>query len=190
MKENRKSNAISRRGLLGAAGVMAAAPVVGRASTIVRPKEKFDAVYDVIVVGSGFAALASALRAREEGASVLLIEKMPAFGGNSAINGGAFAVAGSPLQEKEGIKDSPDLMLQDMIKSGRGLSHVHLLKMIVEGTRPAFDWVVKYGVQFKPFVQHFGGHSVPRIMQTAESTGGGITRRRARNRVWCSISAV
>ena len=62
MKENRKSNAISRRGLLGAAGVMAAAPVVGRASTIVRPKEKFDAVYDVIVVGSGFAALASALR--------------------------------------------------------------------------------------------------------------------------------
>lgn len=176
MKENRKSNAISRRGFLGAAGVMAAAPVVGRASTIARPKEKFDAVYDVIVVGSGFAALASALRAREEGASVLLIEKMPAFGGNSAINGGAFAVAGSPLQEKEGIKDSPDLMLQDMIKSGRGLSHVHLLKMIVEGTRPAFDWVVKYGVQFKPFVQHFGGHSVPRIMQTAESTGGGITR--------------
>ena len=49
---------------------------------------------------------------------------MPAYGGNSAINGGAFAVAGSPLQEKEGIKDSPELMLQDMIKSGRGLSHV------------------------------------------------------------------
>lgn len=51
----------------------------------------------------------------------MLLEKMPAYGGNSAINGGAFAVAGSPLQEKEGIKDSPELMLQDMIKSGRGL---------------------------------------------------------------------
>lgn len=67
-------------------------------------------------------------------------------------------------------------MLQDMIKSGRGLSHVDLLKNIVYGTRPAFDFTVKYGVKYKPFVQHFGGHSVPRIMQTIESTGGGITR--------------
>ena len=67
-------------------------------------------------------------------------------------------------------------MLQDMIKSGRGLSHVDLLKNIVYGTRPAFDFTVKYGVKYKPFVQHFGGHSVPRIMQTVESTGGGITR--------------
>ena len=91
----------------------------------------------------------------------MLLEKMPAYGGNSAINGGAFAVAGSPLQEKEGIKDSPELMLQDMIKSGRGLSHVDLLKNIVYGTRPAFDFTVKYGVKYKPFVQHFGGHSVP-----------------------------
>lgn len=34
----------------------------------------------------------------------MLLEKMPAYGGNSAINGGAFAVAGSPLQEKEGTR--------------------------------------------------------------------------------------
>ena len=138
--------------------------------------QKFDKVTDVIVIGSGFAGLAAALEAKEKGANVMLLEKMPAFGGNSAINGGAFAVAGSPLQEKEGIKDSPELMLQDMIKSGRGLSHVDLLKNIVYGTRPAFDFTVKYGVKYKPFVQHFGGHSVPRIMQTVESTGGGITR--------------
>ena len=112
--------------------------------------QKFDKVTDVIVIGSGFAGLAAALEAKEKGANVMLLEKMPAFGGNSAINGGAFAVAGSPLQEKEGIKDSPELMLQDMIKSGRGLSHVDLLKNIVYGTRPAFDFTVKYGVKYKP----------------------------------------
>ena len=136
----------------------------------------FDKVVDVIVIGSGFAGLAAAIQAKEEGADVLLLEKMPAFGGNSAINGGAFAVAGSPLQEKEGIKDSPELMLKDMIASGRGLSHVDLLKNIVYGTRGAYEFTLKYGVKYKPFVQHFGGHSVPRIMQTVESTGGGITR--------------
>lgn len=62
---------------------------------------KFDKVADVIVIGSGFAGLAAALEAKEKGASVMLLEKMPAYGGNSAINGGAFAVAGSPLQEKK-----------------------------------------------------------------------------------------
>lgn len=175
MDKNKKE--LSRRSFIKASGAVALCAAGASAQAAQGETQlKFTRIYDVIVVGSGFAALAAALQAREKGASVLLIEKMPCLGGNSAINGGAFAVAGSPLQEKAGIKDSTELMLQDMIRSGRGLSHIDLLRMIVDGTRPAFDWVVKYGVKFKPFVQHFGGHSVPRIMQTAESTGGGITR--------------
>ncbi len=169
----------SRRAFLSkglATGALAVSSSLALAAPKSATRAHFDQIFDVIVVGSGFAGLAAALEARLSGASVLLIEKMPVIGGNSAINGGAFAVAGSPLQEKEGIKDSPELMLNDMIRSGRGLSHVDLLKMIVEGTRPAFDFTVAHGVKYKPFVQHFGGHSVPRIMQTVESTGGGITR--------------
>lgn len=164
-----------RRSLL-AGGTLAALTAAAGAAHAAPAAKSFDKIYDVIVVGSGFAGLAAALEARLKGADVLLIEKMPVFGGNSAINGGAFAVAGSPLQETSGIKDSPELMLQDMMRSGRGLSHVDLLKMIVEGTRPAFDFTLQHGVKYKNFVQHFGGHSVPRIMQTVESTGGGITR--------------
>lgn len=166
----------TRRGLIAGGTFAALAAAAGASHAAGADKTSFDKIYDVIVVGSGFAGLAAALEARLKGAEVLLIEKMPVFGGNSAINGGAFAVAGSPLQEKEGIKDSPERMLADMIRSGRGLSHVDLLKMIVEGTRPAFDFTLEHGVQYKNFVQHFGGHSVPRIMQTVESTGGGITR--------------
>lgn len=97
------------------------------------------------------------------------------LGGNSAINGGAFSVAGTPLQKKAGIKDSPKQMLADMIKSGRGLSHVPLLKMVVDGSLPAYEFTLRHGVKYKDFVQHFGGHSVPRTLQTVESTGG-ITR--------------
>lgn len=174
MENNNKSR---RRFLIGGALAGAAAiasPVMAKEQKA-SDLPKFDKVYDVIVVGTGFAGLAAALQARIKGASVLLLEKMPTVGGNSAINGGAFAVAGSPLQQETGIKDSPELMLQDMLKAGRGLSHKDLLVKIVNGTRPTFDFVVEHGVKFKPFVQHFGGHSVPRIMQTIQSTGGGIT---------------
>lgn len=169
---------ITRRSLMKTGATVLGLSVSGLSMAANAPAApvSFDKVVDVIVIGSGFAGLAAAIQAKEEGADVLLLEKMPAFGGNSAINGGAFAVAGSPLQEKEGIKDSPELMLKDMIASGRGLSHVDLLKNIVYGTRGAYEFTLKYGVKYKPFVQHFGGHSVPRIMQTVESTGGGITR--------------
>lgn len=132
----------SRRSFLKLAAACTAPAFGSLAFAAPQTQQKFDKVADVIVIGSGFAGLAAALEAKEKGASVMLLEKMPAYGGNSAINGGAFAVAGSPLQEKEGIKDSPELMLQDMIKSGRGLSHVDLLKNIVYGTRPAFDFTV------------------------------------------------
>lgn len=166
---------VSRRQLL-AAGAAGAASLAASSVQAADKKPAFDKVYDVIVVGSGFAGLAAALESRLGGAEVLLIEKMPAFGGNSAINGGAFSVACTPLQKKMGIKDSPELMLKDMIRSGRGLSHVDLLKMVVDGSLPAFEFTLRHGVKYKDFVQHFGGHSVPRTMQTVESTGGGITR--------------
>lgn len=135
---------------------------------------KFSDVYDVIVVGSGFAGLAAALEAKTQGRNVLVIEKMPVFGGNSTINGGAFAVAGSPLQKENGIEDSPELMYKDMLKAGRGLNHRDILEVLVNGTQEAYEFTLKHGVRYKPFVQHFGGHSVPRTLQTVESSGAGI----------------
>lgn len=140
------------------------------------PLGRWDKEYDVIVVGSGFAGMAAAIEARKTGASVLVVDKMPVFGGNSTINGGAFAVAGSPLQEKEGVKDSVDLMVQDMLKAGRGLNHMGLLKIVAAGTRGAYEFTLEHGVKFKPFLQHFGGHSVPRTLQTTISSGAGIVR--------------
>nr|WP_250635731.1 FAD-dependent oxidoreductase [Pseudomonas versuta] len=45
--------------------------------------------YDVIVLGSGAAGLAAAVTASSRGLKVLLVEKAAAFGGTSAISGGA-----------------------------------------------------------------------------------------------------
>ncbi|MGY9003730.1 MAG: FAD-dependent oxidoreductase, partial [Rhodospirillales bacterium] len=53
----------------------------------------FDKTYDVIVVGYGFAGGAAAIEAADQGASVLLIEKMPDPGGISICAGGGVRLA-------------------------------------------------------------------------------------------------
>ncbi|HIF9380904.1 TPA: flavocytochrome c [Photobacterium damselae] len=181
MDKNKKTSLISRRRLLTSSVLIAASSSITTKSVLASPKNfehPMHRIYDIIVIGSGFAGLAAALSAKELSpqSSIIVIDKMPSFGGNSAINGGAFAVAGSPLQIEQGIKDSPELMFQDMLKAGRGLNHQGLLNIIVNGTASAFNFAVKHGAKFKPFVQHFGGHSVPRVMQTIESSGGGIIK--------------
>ncbi|BDY06847.1 flavocytochrome c [Ferrimonas sp. YFM] len=171
----------SRRALLkqgaalaaGMGGLMVAGPSAAASSS---PSPKFDEIFDIIVVGSGFAGMSAAVQAAEEGAKVLVIDKMPVFGGNSTINGGAMAVAGSGLQAKSSIEDSVDLMVSDMLKSGRGMNDVEMLKLVCDGTAESARWLESYGTVWKPFVQHFGGHSVPRVLQTRESSGAGIIR--------------
>ena len=57
------------------------------------------------MIGSGFAGLAAAYEAKKAG-------------GNSIINGGIMAVPGSELQKEKGIKDSPEMMAEDMLIAG------------------------------------------------------------------------
>ncbi|RAN72398.1 dehydrogenase [Bacillus sp. SRB_336] len=51
---------------------------------------------DVLVVGSGAAGMATALRAAHEGLSVIVAEKSPHFGGTTAISAGWAWVPGNP----------------------------------------------------------------------------------------------
>ena len=85
---------------------------------------KWDEEYDVVIIGSGFAALAAGVTSAKKGNKVVLIEKMGRTGGNSVINGGIFAVPNSDMQKKAGIKDSTELFIKDCLKAGRGINHV------------------------------------------------------------------
>jgi len=139
--------------------------------------QKWDQEGDILIVGSGFAALAAAIESKKLGAEdVIIFEKMPYYGGNSAINGGLFAAPNTPLQEKEGINDSPDIMLKDMLASGRGIAHENLLRHLTKHAREALQMTLDAGVQYHPYLQQLGGHSVPRTYQTTVNCGAGITQ--------------
>jgi flavocytochrome c len=136
---------------------------------------EWDEEYDVIVVGSGFSGLAAAIEAKLRGADVVVLEKMRIPGGNSAISGGLFAAAGSPLQEEAGILDSPELMLKDMMEAGTGLNHRELARIVAEQSAGTLKWTIDYlGVCYRDNLNHLGGHSVPRTYITSSGTGSGI----------------
>ena len=65
---------------------------------------------DVVVVGGGGAGFAAAITAANAGKSVVLLEKMGVFGGDTALSGGEMAAPGNWIQVQEGIADSPDAL--------------------------------------------------------------------------------
>lgn len=169
---------VSRRNLLKAAGATAGLVMVGGLNVPqanANTKTKWDKQYDVIIAGSGFAGCAAAIEAKRAGANTIVIEKMAVFGGNSAINGASMAVANSKMQKEMGIEDSVELMMNDMLKAGRGTSHVDLLRVICDGTAAAYEMTLEFGVKWQPMLFQFGGHSVQRSFQTINFTGGDIT---------------
>jgi succinate dehydrogenase/fumarate reductase flavoprotein subunit len=64
--------------------------------------------YDVVVVGSGAAGLATAITAAKFGLSVLILEKAAVIGGTTALSGGWLWVPGTTLARDAGASDTLD----------------------------------------------------------------------------------
>src|ERR1700747_3397587 len=62
--------------------------------------------FDVVVLGSGAAALTAAVTAAEEGAKVGLFEKGEKLGGTSAWSGGQVWIPNNPHMPEVGVPDS------------------------------------------------------------------------------------
>ena len=182
----KKGTEFSRRSFIKATGVATATTGLaltslglsaGKAQAAGHKEPQWGETYDVVVIGSGFAGLSAAIEAKNAGAKVVVLEKMAVPGGNSTINGGGMAAVGSPLQEAAGVKDSADLMLQDMFKAGLGLNYPEQARMVCEKSLDAFLWCRDYlGVKFKDKLAQFGGHSAPRTHTTHNQSGSGIVR--------------
>jgi len=180
MVDQQKSKTLStltRRQMLRTAALASVSlPFAGVAVALPREMpENWDEEVDVVVIGSGFAGLAAAYEAAKAGASVALLEKMRTPGGNSIINGGVMAAAGSPQQVEEGIDDSAHVMFDDMVRAGLGLNHPELARIVTEQSVSTLQWTVdELGVEYVNELRHMGGHAVPRAYKTKMGTGAGI----------------
>lgn len=66
---------------------------------------KVDSQYDVVVVGSGAGAMMAAVRAHDNGFSVLVVEKAELYGGTSAVSGGGIWIPNNDHIAREGGQD-------------------------------------------------------------------------------------
>lgn len=73
--------------------------------------DMWDEVVDVVIVGTGGAALTAATLAHDQGAKVLVIEKEPMLGGTTAVSGGGVWLPRNHVQAAAGVDDSREEVL-------------------------------------------------------------------------------
>jgi len=121
--------------------------------------------WDVVVVGAGNAALSAALSARENGASVLVLEKAPrtSRGGDTAFTGGLFRFPFDGIEQFPALvpdysQDELDAVevgrytqqdyADDMDRVTEGLADPELVDTLVTLAYPTMVWLRQRGVRW------------------------------------------
>jgi L-aspartate oxidase len=130
---------------------------------------------DFLVIGSGLAGLAFALKVAEFG-RVIILSKAHAPETNTAMaQGGIAAVMGDD--------DSFESHIQDTLIAGAGLCKESIVRLVVESAPSVVQQLIEWGVKFditgpggKIDLTREGGHSHRRILHVQDHTGEDIHR--------------
>ena len=160
-------NVNRRRFLKGAAlaGLAGLAPAEQAAAAA----RKWDKEADVVVIGAGASGLPASIIARENGASVIMVEANRDIGGHCAVNSGFLQLGGGTKAQKEaGIVDSPDILFKDLtdwsvLEPGGAPDYRYndrdIIRAFADNNVFAYDFLLSHGVVFTNKVPDFGGTS-------------------------------
>lgn len=76
--------------------------------------DQWDNVVDVLIAGTGAAALSAAIAAADSGLDVLVVESTARWGGTTAVSGGGLWMPANALMRRDGVQDSPEEALRYM----------------------------------------------------------------------------
>ena len=104
---------------------------------------------DVAIIGGGGAGIPAAIEAADAGARTVVLEQADSPGGTAAISGGGCFIVGTPLQEAQGIKDTPDLAFEDWVQWGQGAADERWARFYIEHTLyDLYFWAEGLGVKW------------------------------------------
>ncbi|MEG0764428.1 MAG: flavocytochrome c [Pseudoflavonifractor sp.] len=125
----------------------------------------------VIVVGSGGAGLSAAVSAAEEGASVIVIEKMPNIGGNTVRSIGMYNCVDPALQGPLGIEDSEEEFFRETWEGGHREAKEDLVRVLTSQADEGKVWLESLGVTFDTVIDNCLGGKLARGHYARSHTG-------------------
>ena len=170
---------LDRRAFLKGAALAGVAPAAALAASAVR---KWDHEADVVVIGSGAAGLPASIIAKENDATVILVEANDDIGGHAAVCTGNIPLGGGTAAQKAaGIVDSPDILFRDLcdwsMVNLNGAQEYRfndrdIVRAFADNNVFAYDFLVAHGLKWtKPEPDRKGmtqaGMSAPRAMHAA-----------------------
>ena len=129
---------------------------------------------DIVVIGAGGAGLAAAVSANQNGASVIVLEKMPQVGGNTIISGAAYNCADPEFQAQFGIEDSIEKHFEQTYNGGDQMGDPELIQVLVENGLPTLKWLESMGMEFKDHIFTVLGGLWPRAHKPVKPLGTGF----------------
>jgi succinate dehydrogenase/fumarate reductase flavoprotein subunit len=193
MEYNQRKHDLSSRNLITVtATVDGAAEAVGPgmlSPAMGKIPESWDLEADVVIIGSGGAGMPAAVKAADEGASVIVVETNYDIGGHAIISGGNTPLGGgTSAQRKYGIEDSPDLVFRDLtdwsIVQPNGWPDYRyndraVMRAFADHCASTYEFLVANGADFKDIPpDNQGGHnlgnSAPRENHAVWTKGAGL----------------
>ena len=152
------TNTFSRRSFIAGSAAMGGMMFGMSGAAEAKTPSKWDFEADVVVVGAGAAGIPAAIRAKEAGFSVLVVDANYDIGGHAIISqGNTLLGGGNAVQQKYGIKDDPETVFKDLtdwsVTLPNGFADYRyndrdMQRMLADEMVPTYDWLVKIGVPF------------------------------------------
>ena len=102
----------------------------------------WDMEIDILVIGAGGCGLAAALSANEMGVEVGVVEKYEEFQGNTTLSTGSVPGAGTRFQREAGIDDSPEKLIEDLLRKSGPHEAEELTRLLAHQSAPLVEWLV------------------------------------------------
>ena len=107
---------------------------------------------DVVIVGAGGGGLSAAIEAVNNGAeSVIILEKTSVTGGSMNYTSGSMSGAETIIQEIDGIEDTKESYVQDILKNGAQKGDEELIREYVDEDVDAINWLWEHGLSDNKF---------------------------------------
>lgn len=117
----------------------------------------WDREFDVVVVGAGAGGMVAALTARDEGASVAVVEANFSVGGRAILSGGApYLGGGTSAQRAAGVEDSPEGLFRDWIRHDSPLGRYNDRELVwahANASVETFEFVTAAGIEWIDLTQ-------------------------------------